>query len=418
MVDVMRFFARLFGTSHTIDRDSVTVLDPDTVSMSTFRSHANRHAVVDDHLFVSYLRSHAADDSAQTWRVVREDLTSKHTDTVIERTNATRAPCIDRDRDGNIYVVFSDWALQRIIFYRIDVVTGQIGAFTQYQGPPGPASFKFTCAFDIARNRLVYFGNAGRLVTFNTSGDVISDQEIFVSSADHWVQYPHIFIERSGRIHLAWTNSHRAHPWFYTSTHYLFSDDSMTWRRTKSEAVSLPVICNDPAGGVQIVGQTDSGVHRLLTSFMPHDGLVHFAYAENAFVDDPEAFFRNPTGNVTLYTTYNPSSAAMSPAILLQRDGVAANSIDGEFVSSDGMLCYVGSSAGTAIAVFVTNNNGVGWRLLKAIPLPGDVCPYAIGAHRTPYRGCIFGTLTARRAECSAELTSPAKTLQFVIRVQ
>lgn len=422
MVDLMRFFGWLIGIlalcSNGVADDSVSVLDPNTVTVSTFRSHNNRHVIVGDQLFVSYLRNLSADERTQSWRVVRQDLSSKHTITAIERVNATRPPCIDRDRDGNVFVVFSDWALNRIVFYRIDKSTGQVGAVVHYEGPIGPASYKFTCAFDVARNRFVYFGNAGRLIAFNASGDMIFDQHIFQFSDDHWVQYPHIFIEPSGRIHLAWTNSHRAHPWFYTSTHYLYSDDATTWRRAPSETVTLPVICSDSAGGVQIAGQTDTGVHRLLTSFIPHNGLVHFAYAENPYIDDPAAFFKSPTGNVTHYTSYNPATGKLSATVLLEKGGTAANSIDGEFVRDDNALYYVASSAGKEIAVFITNNNGVDWRLFKTLPLSGDFCPYALGAHRTPHRNHIFGTLTAAKLGACAVLTEPAETLQFVIRIQ
>jgi hypothetical protein len=309
----MRAFFVLFGLlllcSRAIALDHMTVLDPDTVAMSTFRSHNNRHVIVDGHLFVSYLRSLAKDETAQTWRVVRKDLATGTSVVVVEGTNATRPPCIDRDRDGNVYVVLSDWVMAKVIFYRLDMTTGQIGAFAQYQGPPGPASFKFTCAFDVARNRLVYFGNAGRLVTFDTSGEMVSDLEVVTSSAENWVQYPHIFVEPAGRIHLSWSNGHRAHPWFYTSSHYLYSDDGSEWRRSESQVVTLPVICDDRSGASKIVGQGNSGVHRVLTSFMPHKQFIYFAYAEIPFVDDSPAYFRilRRPSHATPSTTHEPA---------------------------------------------------------------------------------------------------------------
>lgn len=417
----MRFALALFcmlTCSCAGAQDALTVLDSETTNSSTFQSHDNRHVVVDDDLFVVYLRTYAANSMAQTWRVARENQISGQITTLREATNATSTPCIDRDAAGNLYVVLSDWGVNKVFFYRFDRASGfALAVSTQYDVSGRIGSFKFTCAFDLSRGHFVYFGNAGFLITFATSGAVLSDVTVQVSSATNWVQYPHIFIEPTGRINLAWTYADRTHAWWYTGVGYIYSDDAVTWRKSVAQSVTLPVVCDDPVATVNVVSQNGTPTNRLLTSMLPLNGLVHFAYTENGFIDDPASVFTNPTGNLTRYVHYNPLTGVLSSPVLLG-DEQQANSIDGALVPDlSGTLFYVADTAGVSMSVFATQNSGASWILVKSLLLPGGTCPYAVGALRSLYMGHILGTLTIRDGRTCTGPTAPAQTWQFTFAV-
>jgi hypothetical protein len=88
---------------------TVTTVDPvTTTGYATFESHSQKVVTNDHGIFISYLHTGNVPMSSQTWRLARSVNGGANFTMLHEAVHATYPPAIETDRDGNIYLIYTD----------------------------------------------------------------------------------------------------------------------------------------------------------------------------------------------------------------------------------------------------------------------------------------------------------------------
>ena len=348
-------------------------------------------------LFFTYTISEAKDYSAQKWRLIEYDILKNTHRVLHDGSHGTRAPCVQRDLAGNIYLLHPDTLKGRIHFYRFERASEyRLVKEAAYYLVPGPG-YKFSCGVDQTRDTLLFIGNSGRLVIFDRQGAVLSDQAVVEKTGSISLQYPHIAVTPTGRIYLAWTASDDEHRWWYTFIGYIYSNQAGVWNVNKQTIARVPVRSDDPSSVLGVAKQQRGHppLNRFLASMLPVNNRVHFAFSQLNSTNDYKIVFTHPSSNTQQHAMYVPDFPAPLITEAPISDGnIIANGIDGA-LSTDpaGALYYVTSTEGKYLNLFASYDQGKTWHALKKVAVPVNRYPYAIGSTRqTDYNGRLFGT--------------------------
>jgi hypothetical protein len=374
---------------------SPLLLDPKATQYATFQSHNQKLLQNGRGIFLSYLHSRNEDFTAQEWRLLRSVDFGEHFETVFEATSATNPPIIETDSHDNLYLARADFNDGNAYLYRFPA--GASFETPQVSPIPGAAAGKYCMFLDEPRGQLYFWAHNGVFAVVGLDGTLRHCANLFTRGQDAYLQYPHLFLDRDGVLHAAWTTS-KDGIYLYWDIHYMRSrDGGQSWERMDGQPLTPPIPA-DQAGPTDRISLDDEfEVHTWLSSMYVQGGKLFFCYLAQ-FQDAPRQHLMR----------YDSKSSGRELDIspVLRGETIEIKGLDGFFCAArkqqNNTLYFVGNAAGR-IAVLCSHDQGATWR---DHALSHDLYqPYAIGGSRwLSEDGHIVGSFTQQNSDGSSAL--------------
>ncbi|MSR56723.1 MAG: hypothetical protein EXS05_03510 [Planctomycetaceae bacterium] len=252
----------------------LTQVDDKAIAYATFQSHnqkvvSNRHGI-----FITYLRSAAADYMAQTWRLARSTDGGRTFTTLFEETRATNPPVLETDLQGRLYLTRPDFADGNAYLSRFATPETKPVTTTLVGGSAG----KFCQLLDEARQRVYFFPHSGTFHITGTDGGVLKTIPLLVPGPKSVTQYPHLTLGSDGTLYAAWTTNN-LNDYLYRSIQAMKSaDGGETWVTLDGKPLTAPIVSDDSGPTTRISRDDELDVHSWLSSFLFKQGKLHFVY--------------------------------------------------------------------------------------------------------------------------------------------
>ena len=264
-----------------------TLVDSNASYYGTFQSHNQKVVATPDGIFLTYSRrrvpSVPPDVEACSWRLVRSTNGGKTFQSVCESTNGTRAPVLESDEAGHLYMAHPDWNDPRkpFLFYRYarggDYSRPFITTITNVA-----CGAKYALAYDGRRKRFYFAAQYGQLLTVSPEGTVLHRQQAFRQSGPHAAtQYPSLVVSPDGVLHLAMTTvgQNKLGKVVFWDIHYMNSPDGgLTWRKLNGTILPATPIPDDTGPTDRITLDDEFEVPTWLANMLVKDGKLHFIY--------------------------------------------------------------------------------------------------------------------------------------------
>jgi len=262
------------GATKTID--VVRVADSKT-GYATFQSHNQKVVANKNGIFLTYLYA----ENPDTWRLARSTDGGRTFRTVYEsNTEKTRAPAMETDENNCIYLTHPASDSRKTRFLRFTESNGYTAPDIDKTGGAGSAS-KYAMAYDRRRRQFYHATQGGRLLTFDMSGNLRSDRQLWGRSAKSGTAYPHLFVDSAGVLHHAVTTHDAGDSVPYETIRYIKSlDGGANWQAMDGTAIRIPT-SPEPTGPstmINLGGDEISPYATWLSSMYPKGGKIHFAY--------------------------------------------------------------------------------------------------------------------------------------------
>jgi len=240
---------------------------------------------------MTYSRNHVPPESNGQefclWRLVRSIDGGKTFRTVFESTNGTRAPVLEADAAGNLYMTHPDWndELRPFLFYRF-ARGGDYGKPIITTIPDVACGAKYAMVYDPTRQRFYIAAQYGQLLTVSPDGKLLSRGMGFGKSGPHaGTQYPHLAVSPDGVLHLAMTTvgRNKEGKGTYWDIHYMNSPDGgVTWRKLDGTILPDAPVPDDTGPTNRISLNDEFEVKTWLANMLVKDSKVHFIYQGKA----------------------------------------------------------------------------------------------------------------------------------------
>ena len=273
------------ATARGIEGVEVTCVDDRACGYGTFQSHNQKVVSNTNGIFMTYLREDNEKDPKKpnVWRLMRSTDGGKTFSVVYEGRNNGRAPCIETDRRGNLYLAHPEYGSsvkrrKEFLFYRFL-------AAKKYKSP-GISVFrdvgcaaKYAMAHDVKRKRFYIATQYGQLLTVDESGKLLSRRAVLKSRGPKaCTQYPLLQVDQGGRLHHAWTTVQRGKP-IYWDIHYMLSTDGgAAWWNLKRKQLKPPIVPDNSGPTLRVSLDDEFEPNTWLSNFMAKDGKLHFIY--------------------------------------------------------------------------------------------------------------------------------------------
>ena len=400
------------GVAQAAQFDVVKVDDVIT-PYATFQSH-NQKVVQNQYgIFMTYLYS-TEPSALGTWRLVHSIDGGKSWGTIYRSYVPTKAPTLDTDENGSIYVIHSDFSVSAgdATFLRFDPEQG-------FRNPlvktiPGGSAGKYTSAYDSWRKRLYYMNWSScesvsvctypNFTALDLSGNVIFQKGLILwgtnplapYNATYGLHYPHLDVMGT-TLYFAWTTSPNSSvPHFYRSILFIYSEDGgNSWKAPGGSTLTTPIVGDDTGPAKLVSLSSESGRNNWLSSFVLKNGLVHFMYMSGPPAGDP-----NPQWNQH-YMRFSASSGVRDIDITPTWQGGSISLLGGDgFFSTE----QAGSSPlfavnhfGNSVGILKSTDSGASWQdhAQSSTAVPSGYGLYALsGNKRLTKAGQILGHFT------------------------
>jgi len=374
------------GETNLPARIELTCVDPDATGYGTFQSHNQKIVANRRGIFMTHIRSHNTNYTAQQWRLSRSRDGGRTFKTLFEATHATNPPVVETDDDDNVYLVRPDFLDGHAYLY-------PFLAAKDYREPqitriPNGSAGKYSLALDRARRQLYYFAHNNTFHRLALDGTVLSSTNLLTAGKSAALQYPLLCLDAGGVLHAAWTSLKHG-VYLYWDIHYLQSaDGGVSWRNMRGAPVSLPVIADEGGPADRITLDDEFEVHTWLESFFARAGKAHFLYLTQS------------TPSRQHYVRYDLATAKreldLQPAFRGKQ--ISLRGLDGFLATrgseSSATIYAVSRDANASrLACLASNDNGTTWRDYAVSDPVAN--PYAIGGCREITRdGFVIGSFT------------------------
>ncbi len=266
-----------------------TLVDAGASYYGTFQSHNQKVVATPDGIFLTYSRQRVPPDAADSapeaalWRLVRSTDGGKTFQTVYESTHGTRAPVLEVDDAGRLFLAHPDWNDPRapFFFYRFarggDYHQPSISVITNIS-----CAAKYAMAWDPTRRQFYIAAQYGQLVTVNPEGRLVEMRAAFRQTGPNAsTQYPHLAVSPDGVLHLAMTTVGKTRQGkdIYWDIHYMNSPDGgRTWRKLDGTPLPASPVPDDTGPTDRITLDDEFEISTWLASTLVKDGKVHFIY--------------------------------------------------------------------------------------------------------------------------------------------
>ena len=333
----------------------LTLVDANATGYGTFQSHNQKIVSNENGIFMTHLRSHNENYTAQQWRLSQSTDGGLTFNTIFEATDPTYPPVLETDENNNIYLVRTDFVNGHAFFYRFlaDENYAQPHITTILKG----SAQKFCMVYDQPRQQFYYMTWEGGfyIIPMNSSGMFHARRKKLLANGDYAVpMYPHLFLDVNGNLHYAWTTQ-KYGVYLYWDIHYMMSPDvGEHWQKLDGSPLAIPVKCDNSGASDRITLSDEFDVHTWLSNMMIKDGKIHFLY---------EAQF-NP--HRQHYVRYDMATASRDVDIMPRFGGeqIYLAGLDGFFTTKPGLenapLYCIGRFAGR-IGCLASDDNGETW---------------------------------------------------------
>jgi len=379
---------------HTIE---LTCLDPDATGYATFQSHNQKVVANRFGIFTTHIRTRNEPYTAQTWRLSRSTDGGKTFTTIYEATHATNPPVLETDSRGNLYLVRPDFTDGNAYLYRFL-------ASKDFREPlitpiPQGSAGKYALCLDERRGQLYYFAHNNLFFLIGLDGKVKKSYPLLRPGPDALLQYPHLYLDREGRLHVAWTTQRHGVYLYWDIHHILSPDGGKSWQNMGGQILTPPIPADQTGPALRITLEDEYRVHTWLSSFLVLDGKVHFLYlAQSAPPRQHYVRYDVATGR---------REVDMQP--FFQGETIRLLGLDGFFAAREsrrGSALYCVGNDGGHLACLVSYDNGQSWH--DYARAQETFTPYAIGGCRTLTRdGYIIGTFTDQAGDPQAPHQKP-----------
>jgi hypothetical protein len=332
-------------------------------------------------------------DSPYLWKLVRSTDSGRTFRTVYEAIADTRAPSLETDSSGNLYLFVTEYSPGHDDAFLYRFRSAQSFDAPQITRIPGAASAKYTSYLDDGRHRLYYMNSNGgvpNFYIFDLNGALLHSAQLLRNGPHADVQYPHLAMS-GATLCAAWTTSLESR-YLYWDIHFMCSEDGgLTWRKGDGTPLSLPVVADETGAADSLILSDEYGSHNWLASMAAHGGYLHFMYESQLPVIREH------------YLRFDPVKHSLDVNIypVLQGESLSVRNLDGFFASDTGAasgLLYVVSTdfitgGANRIVVLASADSGRTW--FDYAVSPPFSRPYSIGGARLARRGAsILGTFT------------------------
>lgn len=370
------------GQKESAPHFALTRIDDAATHVATFQSH-NQKVIENAHgVFMTHVRRRNPAYTAQTWRLSRSTDGGRTFATVFEDTHATNPPVLESDSDGHVYLVRTDFESGDAFLYRFDAATGF--SRPRITKIPGGAAGKYALALDARTKRLFYLAHNGIFHELDLSGKVLSRQRLIRRGPQAGLQYPHLAVDASGRVHAAWTTTRHGSS-LYWSIHYMVRarGSGTWWARGKEVDVPVPA---DGAGASQQINGADELPHATwLSSLGVQESCAHFMYLCQA----------KPVRQRYVRIEVRSGERQIDRGPRIGGERFEVRGLDGFFATSEpssGSLYYVGADPAGHLVCLRSDDRGGTWR--DHARTRRAYRPYAIGGCRRLANGDVIGSFT------------------------
>ncbi|MBT3200053.1 MAG: hypothetical protein HN350_09065 [Phycisphaerales bacterium] len=391
----------------------VVCVDDNACGFATFQSHNQKLVSNANGIFMTYLKEDNEKDPVKpnVWRLMRSIDGGKTFTVAYEGRNGCRAPCIETDRAGNLYLAHPDYGTKakrkrEFHFYRFSAAgkykTPGISIF-----PDVGCASKYAMAHDAKHKRFYIATQYGQLLTVGENGKLLSKRSVLNARGPKGcTQYPLLQVDRTGKLHHAWTTVQRGKP-VYWDIHYMLSPDGAAWFNLKRKKLKTPIVPDNTGPTLRVSLDDEFEPNTWLSNFMARDGKVHFIYHART----------KPSRQH--YMRYDIASGRRDIHLQSRFKGetITLAGVSGFFASESArpqstLYCVIQQRG--HIAALASNDNGKTWR--DHAKSKTAYRPYALGgAREITADGHIIGSFTQGEKvyflRISAEQESPAKAL-------
>lgn len=375
----------------------LTCLDPNATGYATFQSHNQKVVANRFGIFTTHIRTRNETYTAQTWRLSRSTDGGKTFTTIYEATHATSPPALETDSKGNLYLVRPDFSDGNAYLYRFFAKNG----FREPLITPIPkgSAGKYALCLDERRGQLYYFAHNNLFFVIGLDGKIKNSFQLLRPGPDALLQYPHLYLDREGRLHAAWTTQ-RHGVYLYWDIHHMFSPDGgKSWQNMDGQTLTPPIPADQSGLALRITLEDEFRVHTWLSSFLVLDGKVHFLYLAQS-IPPRQHYVRYDLATGRREADMQPFFRGRTIQLL---------GLDGFFtsrVSRRGSALYCVGNDGGHLACLVSYDNGQSWhdyaRSHEGFSL------YAIGGCRAvTFDGYVIGTFTDQAGDPQAANKNP-----------
>jgi hypothetical protein len=277
--------------TETLGLIETTLVDSNASWYGTFQSHNQKVVATSDGIFMTYSRTRVASGSDEEesclWRLVRSVDGGKTFQTAYESTNGTRAPVLEADKGGNLYMAHPDWNDKQLpfLFYRFarggDYGRPLITTLTNVS-----CAAKYAMAYDVRRKQFYIATQYGHLLTVSPKGEELRRRAAFKTRGPHAAtQYPSLAVSPDGVLHFAMTTAgpNKRGKVIYWDIHYMNSaDGGLTWRKLDGTPLPADPVPDDTGPTDRISLDDEFQTSTWLANMLIKDGKVHFIYLGKA----------------------------------------------------------------------------------------------------------------------------------------
>ena len=201
------------------------------------------------------------------------------------------------------------------------------------------------------RGQLYYCSQNHTFHIVGLDGTVRKSTTLLKAGKRALMQYPLLFLDPAGTLHLAWTTS-LPEKYLYWDIHYASSPDGgARWQKMDGTALDLPIIADDSGSSDRISLEDEFEVHTWLSSFLVREGKAHFLY--QAQTTSPKQHYVRcdlKTGRREQDTTPR-----------FKGETIELSGLDGFFAASSSTVYCVAHTPDGRVGCLASRDNGSTW---------------------------------------------------------
>lgn len=374
-----------------------TLVDPNTSFYGTFQSHNQKVVATPDGIFMTYSRNRVPVDPARPemdaarWRLVRSTDGGKTFQTVFESTHGTRAPALEKDEAGHLYMTHPDWNDKRRPFHFYRFARGGNYAKPSITTIPDVAcGAKYAMVYDPTRKQFYIAAQFGQLLTVSPNGKLLRRRMAFGNVGPHArTQYPHLAVSPDGVLHLAMTTvgPNKEGKDIYWDIHYLNSPDGgLSWRKLNGAKLPNNPVPDDTGPTDRISLDDEFEINSWLANMLVKDGKLHFLYRGKSM-----HYFRYDRRTGKKEVAFDGKQFSGSNIVLSHVSGLLASRSE---QPGSPLYCVARDPARRTIACLISRDNGSSWSDY-AVAQREFLGNYATGgARQVTEDGYVIGSFT------------------------